>query len=408
MLQYVFGVIALFIILGFLYLRIKFQFWSLQPVFHYYDLYYWMVNVGVIRHELPEKNKFVNLKRIKTIDYANAHANANGQEPQLAEFVSLLQSHYFRNGDNAYKPKSTNVHPYFVGHNAKTFLSYYVAPEVFIDSKTNKTMEVDVMIGAITSRPLHVILKRVNAFDVYYVDYLCVKKGKRGQQIAPQLIQTHEYNQSYQNRKISVSLFKREEELTGIIPVTVYTTYCFPLHKIRRAQPLDSKSPLVLLTGDKENVYYLFNAIKDASERFVLTVFPEITNVMELMATQNLMIKMFLQNGEIQCAYFFKKTCTFIKGNDEIVSLIASINVGLSDDEFLDCFYEALVSVVSNKESNESSLYRYLCIEDISDNYELIQDVKKTAHPIAVSPTAYYWYNFAYNTLPSSSCVILN
>ena len=54
-----------------------------------------------------------------------------------------------------------------------------------------------------------------------------VDKYHRNKNIAPQIIQTHEYNQSHSNKKICVSLFKREEELTGIIPLTCYDTYCY-------------------------------------------------------------------------------------------------------------------------------------------------------------------------------------
>ena len=50
-----------------MYIRIKYPFWALQPVFHFYDIYYWFINIGIIRHELPEKNRYVNLKNIKTI-----------------------------------------------------------------------------------------------------------------------------------------------------------------------------------------------------------------------------------------------------------------------------------------------------------------------------------------------------
>ena len=66
MILYILGVIILCIILFFVYIRLKYKFWALQPVFHFYDLYYWVINVGIIRKELPEKNRYVNLKKITT------------------------------------------------------------------------------------------------------------------------------------------------------------------------------------------------------------------------------------------------------------------------------------------------------------------------------------------------------
>jgi hypothetical protein len=135
-----------------------------------------------------------------------------------------------------------------------------------LDSKTNTTISNDKLIAVITGRPLHITFFNTNKsnkikgeLDVYYIDYLCVDKLHRKKNIAPQLIQTHEYNQSHLNRNICVSLFKREEELTGIIPLTVYKTYCFNMRNWFKPQDLSAK--IQLLNGDKQNIYYLYNFI---------------------------------------------------------------------------------------------------------------------------------------------------
>ena len=65
MILYIIAFFILLIILFFIYIRLKYKFWALQPVFHFYDIYYWFINVGIIRQELPDKNKYVNLKQIK-------------------------------------------------------------------------------------------------------------------------------------------------------------------------------------------------------------------------------------------------------------------------------------------------------------------------------------------------------
>ena len=85
--------------------------------------------------------------------------------------------------------------PYFEGHNSATFFTFFWQPNVLLDVKTGRTIDSKMLIGAITSRPLTVTIYKTNSptlvkFDVYYVDYLCVKKGFRKKNIAPQLIQT--------------------------------------------------------------------------------------------------------------------------------------------------------------------------------------------------------------------------
>ena len=404
MILYILGVIILCIILFFVYIRLKYKFWALQPVFHFYDLYYWVINVGIIRKELPEKNRYVNLKKITTKTFEGI------DELRLKQLVLLIRLNYLRNGENKYAPKRENIVPYFVGHNAKTYWSYFTEPDLLIDNKTGKTIEETLIVAIMTSRPLHVKInnKRKDAiFDVYYVDYLCVNKGWRKKNIAPQMIQTHEYNQSHNNRKICVSLFKREEELTGIIPLTVYKTYCFNMANWGQPEQLDAK--ITLLSGDKQNIYYLYTLINEPiintmNNKWDITIYPEISNLMELVATKNLFVKMLVIDGNIEAAYIFRKTCTFIEKDKEIISCIASINgPTLSRDKFIKGFKMALWSIIK-----EHRNFGYLVIEDISDNTCIINNICVKTHPLVVSPSAYFFYNFAYSPFKSERCLIIN
>jgi hypothetical protein len=404
MILYILGVIVICIILFFIFIRLKYRFWALQPVFHFYDIYYWFINVGIIRKDLPEKNRYVNLKKIKTINFEKL------DESTVKKIVLLIQLNYLRNNENKFVPKKENIMPYFIGHNTKTFWSYFIEPEILIDNKTGKTIKENKIIGVMTSRPLHVKINSTRKdaiFDVYYVDYLCVHKGWRKKNIAPQMIQTHEYNQSLNNRNICVSLFKREEELTGIIPLTVYKTYCFNMRNWGQPEQLDAK--IVILTGDKQNIYYLYNFINeitknDLKKRWDILIYPEISNLMELVATKNLFVKMLLMNGDISAVYLFRKTCTFIEKDKEIISCIASINgITLSTKEFINGFKVALWSIIK-----EHTNFGYLTIEDLSDNTCLINNISVRTHPLVVSPSAYFFYNFAYSPFKPENCLIIN
>ena len=398
MILYVLCFITLCVMLCFVYMRLKYKFWSLQPVFHFYDLNYWFVNVGIINKNLPEKNRYVNLKKIKTLMFDEI------DEITKNKIVTLIRLNYYINNENKYDPKKENIMPYFIGHNSKTYWSYFIDKELLIDNKNGRTIEENKIIGVITSRPLNVKINKTNInFDVYYVDYLCVNKYWRKKNIAPQLIQTHEYNQSYNNRKISVSLFKREEELTGIIPLTIYKTYCFPLNKINLCCNDNLSSNDVLLNCDKQNIYYLYNFINEITD-FDITIYPTISNLIELIDTKNIIIKMIISNGVFVSAYFFRKTCTYIEKDKEIISCIASINTSkLSNDEFIRGFKLSLLSII-NKYNN----YHYLSIEDISDNLYIINDICINTHPMIISPMAYFFYNFAYAPFKSNKCFIIN
>lgn len=404
MILYLLGFIIVIIVIFFLYVRLKYKFWALQPVFHFYDVYYWFINVGVIRKELPEKNKYVNLKKIVTKEFEKI------DELTKKQIVTLIRLNYLRNGENIFNPKKENIDAYFIGHNASTFWSYFSEKEMLIDNKTGKIIEENKIIGVMTSRPLHVKMNKMESFDVYYVDYLCVNKDWRKKNIAPQLIQTHEYNQSYNNKNICVSLFKREEELTGIIPLTIYKTYCFPLkNNLIQDNELDVR--IKLLTGDKLNIYYFYNFInemtkneKNEMKRFDIAIYPEISNIVELIESKNVFIKMLVIGGNIEAVYIFRKTCTYIENEKEILSCIGSINGNiLTSEEFIKGFKVSLWSIIKDNKN-----FKYVTVEDISDNTCIINNICIKTHPIAISPMAYFFYNFAYNSFKSGKCLIIN
>ena len=399
MILYLLGFIIAIIVTFFLYIRLKYKFWALQPVFHFYDVYYWFINVGVIRKELPEKNKYVNLKGVSTKEFEEI------DEVTKKQIVTLIRLNYLRNGENIFNPKKENIDAYFIGHNAKSFWSYFSEKEMLIDNKTGKIIEENKIIGVMTSRPLHVKINSIKdlSFDVYYVDYLCVNKDWRKKNIAPQLIQTHEYNQSYNNKKICVSLFKREEELTGIIPLTIYKTYCFPLkNDLIHYNELDAR--IKLLTGDKLNIYYLYNFINEMEKKFDITIYSEISNIVELIESKNIFIKMLVIGGNIEAVYIFRKTCTYIENEKEILSCICSINGNiLKNEEFIKGFKMSLWSIIKDNKN-----FKYVTIEDISENTCIINNICIKTYPIAISPMAYFFYNFAYNSFKSGKCVIIN
>jgi len=327
---------------------------------------------------------------------------------KLKDFINLIQLNYLRNDGNVFIPEKENIMPYFEGHNSPTFLSLFWQPDVLIDTKTNTTIDTKLLIGAITSRPLTVTIydskqKQTQIkYDVFYVDYLCVKKGFRKKNIAPQLIQTHEYNQCHMNQNICVSLFKREGELTGIVPLMAYKTYIFDMKNwIKPPNKLHSKT--TLLVGDSQNMYYLSNFIAE-NKKWDITIIPEISNLLSLVSSKNLYIYMLLTEMEIAAIYVFKKTCTNIEKGKELLSLIGTMNSKSNPTNiFIQGFKNALWAILLDNPG-----YHYLSIEDISDNNCIINNIKTKTHPICESPTAYFLYNYARSPFNPYKSFIIN
>jgi hypothetical protein len=389
MILYIIAAIISIIVLFLGYVRLKHKFWAQQPVFHYYDIYYWFNDAGVINTDLPLKNKYYNSNIL----------TRNGKDVPIhtmEESIRLIQSNYIlnkENRENKFLPTKDTFMPYFAGHNSPCFFTTLSDVVLHQSDKTDTIVDVNVIVGLITSRPLHIeIINQNIVFDAYYIDYLCVDKTRRNQGIAQQLIQTHEYNQRHHNQSIKVSIFKREDELTGIIPICAYDTYGFNASK----WTVVGITP-TMLKCDKQNLHYLIDFILSNKSKFELTMIPELSNLLELITTDNIIIYMMmdLSKAIIQSAYFFRKSCTYVSEKLEVLSCFASIsNVG--NNEFIQGFKTAVCSMP----------HEFVSIERISHNEIIIDDLVKRTNA-QISKTAYFFYNFVYHTFDSNKVFII-
>ena len=389
-----FGILIILIIYA--YIRLKFGFWAIQPVFHVYDISYMFKAPGIIDDSLPPKNKYTNFKDIETINYSELTSI------QVQRFVNLIKAHYLQNKDNIFSPQSNNITPYFYGHNDKSFVSFYNEDNHMIDSKKGTMITDKKVVGVMTSRPIYVVINNGHKeakFCAYYVDYLCVNRLHRKKGIAQQLIQTHHYNQRRINKNIVVSLFKREDELTGIVPLCVYSTYGF--HVKTWTKPIDLSAEYKLLEINAQNFHFLFSFIHQYGKKFDIVINNEVSNIIELIKTKNIFIYTIIVDDEIVCAYFFRKSCVQVEKGMEVLSCFASIS-NTNDDIFIQGFKISFWKIAAE------NYYGFCAIEDISDNNIIINNIISKTKPLIVSPTAYFFYNFGYPTFKSNKVIIIN
>ena len=443
--RFIFSLFILFIFVSMLlfscilvFNRIKHPFWAIQPVFHYYDLHYWGRNKGILSSQLPDKNKFVNFQKVQTMCVTDE--NLQKCASMWNKVLECVQTHYLRETTCEYVPSLQNIVPYFVGHAFPCFISTFVEPEYiapnFNNEKDKVVTQKDKVVGVMTSRPLYVCINTSSIqFPVYYIDYLCVDKTRRKQNVAPQLIQTHEYVQSHQSRKISVSLFKREGELTGIVPLTTFNTVCFSLkHLSVSTKP----NPVSYVRVSSTNILILYDFLKLQTlnkQKWDIFILPHLSNIMECIKTDNIIAYMSILHDQIQSCYFFRTTQTSIIQTNEnepnepnepnlILSCFASVrNPEMCNvDDFISGFYKTLAELLRSagqsqttppnknklKSISNPKQIGYLSIENISDNADLIKTLCETITPYATSPTAYFFYNFGHSPFSSTRSFILS
>jgi GNAT superfamily N-acetyltransferase len=407
------------------YFRYKLGFWAIQPVYHNYGIFGGFRRQGIIRKELPERNRYTNFEKIQTIPY---NAVLSLQPFTKNRWVKLLREHFLNNmvevsgsskkSLNAFVPTEDFLLPQFKGHNSECYVSFYKEPvkkmNVHYNNNTNDNSVIndEEIIGTISTRPVHIQIHNgdPNAkFDAYYVDYLCVHESHRKKGLAAQLIQTHEYNQSYANRQISISLFKKEGSwVKGIVPLCTYMTYGFSVKKWTKPSSLPSVDGIRLIDITVQNMNVLWDFLKEIEDEnriFDISIKQDVGNMIELVKTNNIFIKVILSNTNKVCAaYFFRKSCVLIEDTLEILTCYASIKSSESDitDKLFILGFKIGFWDISAK-----YMFGFTAVENLSHNHIIIEDLMRKTRPSIISPTAYFFYNFAYSEFVNLKKVLI-
>lgn len=376
----------------FCYVKFFYNFWSLQPVFHYYNIFNWLKKNGIINNELPIINKYCNFKDIKTFKY---YELTNLDKQYVVNF--LKNNFLYGEKCTQYILSLNEFNPFFENNNNPSFISIYSNNKILYNN--NDIININNIKAIITSRPLYISLYK-NDFMVYYVDFLCVDKEYRKKNIAPQMIQTHELFQRYNNRDIKVCLFKREGKLTGIVPLCVFNSFFY--EKLSCYKIKDQTISIINIT---DKTYYLLNDFLLSNyNSFDCVIIPHILNINTLLNTKNIYIFILKKNNDILACYFFKTNCTLYK-NKKIIECYASIN----NCPFKDIFYKGFT--LAYYQMAKIMKTRYIIIENISHNYHLLEQIKYNNNDklklIDESPNAFFLYNYLSNPINSDKSFII-
>ena len=95
------------------------------------------------------------------------------------------------------------------------------------------------------------------------------------------------------------------------------------------------------------------------------------------------------------------KSCVQVAVGMEVLSCFASLS-NTNDDIFIQGYKISFWKIAND------NYFGYCAIEDISDNNIIIKNLLLKTKPNIISPTAYFFYNFAYPTFKSNETFIIN
>lgn len=387
---YLYIILIIIVLLLFikLYIKIKYSFWSSQPVYHMYDIFGRFKLNTIINNNPPDFNKYVNIIDIKTHSYDDL------DDKQLEKICNFIRNNFIRmKGTVEYIPENKHILEPLKSSNHPSYINIYNEPSLTLNDK--EALYYSVM----TARPLSVTLKNKYRFSTYYVDHLCVTQPMRKKNIANKSIQTFHYNVSRSNPKIQTYLFKRESKLTIIVPLTIFNIKAFKLSQIPVIAFPHAMYKVIEISIENINIFVDF--VNSKKPELLCTILPDLTNLAANMKCNNISLYGIFVNNELISVYVFKDTSTSYE-NQRTAELLCSLEqcdtnifvVGFTHALQLFCKKITAYRVIMDESSANIIVCNYLS--------------KINTTPFLITNGAYYFYNYISESLPPSKCFILS
>ena len=433
-----------------IYTRIIYdRFWIQQPVFHKYSIMYYFSSPQIIQLEQSPKNKYTNFTNIETMSFDKL------EDPLWNKFLSMIQ-----NKTDDTKAKH-DILPIFNSVLERSYISFYNEPVVYENVEKGYYVDEKHPIGVITSRPLRMFIKQsndnTNEQPIYYIDFLHVNGNKNKQEqkvIKYELIQTHIYNQQLLNMKpprsnsnnndknIRICLFKRSNisNNIGVVPLSLYKSYVFSLKQYYFKRSIGASLTQLqnhfkhyqTFEVTKSSFHNVLDFIKEQHlDRFNIFILPNINNLFEQITSRTLIVYYLFDviNSQIIAVYFFrlhKRTITCVGSicyYDKEATRLGKINKN-TEELFIYGFKLVLMQFTEKKAlqvpsekkknttSSEKEEYEFFCIENISDNCIIVDDLIKTTKNKSylfyrTRDTMYFLYNYIHKQCDSKHVFIL-
>jgi hypothetical protein len=379
-------------------------FWAKQPVFHIYNGLYWLRPPGIIDKTLPSLvDKYIDVIHIKTFPITEERT------AQLTSICNFIKDNFIKDkqGTSKYSPTKDNILSYLQASNHSSYCTIYQQPKLLFNKAVPET-SIDELVAVITASPLYVSFTGNNKhkirFPTYYVDNLCVQPVYRKKNIASMMIRSHYYNLRQQNKHIQTCLFKREGTLNAIVPLVAFNTYCFYITAFNNMDMILPPSiSLIEITANQ--LHLLVDFMKTQMRTFECVILPDVTNLSNLIKTNNIKVYALLQENNIIACYVFRITEQYYDG-EKVIECIATIA------DCLPILFQKGFSLALQKFEGislvllEDTGHAYILIEHILIDIDTNINIDKKNIKFT-SPTAFFFYNYACYSVKKNDFLII-
>jgi len=373
-LYYILYLIISITFLYFLYIKLKYNFWSSQPIFHTYNLRDWIFPRGIIQQNLPPKLfKFHNWK-INTYYFQEIST----------EKKALL--YYFINPNLSKKQFISN----FEGGLTRNHTSF-LYDNMVIPQSDNNLYHTRKLISALISKSINAVINKNKTKISYIHSHKIHKSSNNKKSDFHTLLYTHYFN-SRKNGNCPIFLFKKNGSIPYYTPCTTYYSYTFDTKYINIVN-YDMPNNISIKQINSASFRIIISFLKEISNKFYFYTVPDFTNIKNMISTNLITPFIIMDNNNLVGILLFKNFNNKTK-------LFASA-----------CFPKYRIYLLKALQNslyllNKYKKYNTISIENISNNNYIIREILKRKLPKQKKQRSFYFYNFSIRPFISTNCFI--
>ena len=416
MLEYICICIILMIFIPILYVRIRYPFWSTQPVFHTYDFFRYLTKTPYDIHSQ------VYSKMLKTHTDVHSMRFLDMDEKDVLRIVDLLQSHSIESEQVLHLIDASTFTANHVGQFYPSYVTFYTKDRFDVKHDADGVMLLEntpQIIGCMTGRAMNMfILDKSSVLHEksgYLWDNICVHREYIKDNLGRKMIPAHDMYQRTHTPDVSISIFKREVSVCeGVVPLVEYNVFTFTLSKIRRP-PLRAPYSVSRLYNDNVEPFYsmLYTlAHSENAQNTTFISFPEVSVLDNLIKKDIIIVYGLSLGNNMRCIYVFKnpQMCYDNITEGHILECITTITEGHVQDNTTNAiifagFLHALYHICKSF----ASKYKIITFHNLGHNGAIIERWKWKYTPLSMNKAAYYLYNGVIPGMPidKSNCIII-
>lgn len=302
--EYLFAGLFALIVFVFLFIKIRYPFWNIQPVLHTYSRWFTWSSEPYIAHMFPHRTKYVVSDPLLMTTSRYEQLSADDRK----SVIHLLQSNYIPSDRIFSSIEDSALRPHFVGKSMVTIMK----TPVYVTGAHDASASYSSTISFVSSRGVKVWTKtKGTEIDAYFFDYFCLYRHiKNAKTAAYQLFQTHEWNQRISDRNVHVSAFRKDVNLCdGVVPLVKFKSATFALRNLKiEALPDGFQLKLVRANSNMHFVHDFIDMFGSGqlNSAFDAAIYIEKPAIYELVLTRQLFIGALVKKDQLFGLYFVK------------------------------------------------------------------------------------------------------